>query len=79
MDFVNKIIEVIEYIGKATYHIFLVQQLYFCTIFYNRGDTGIIWASIFDICICVVTGCLFYYGYVYGELFFKKLKAKKGI
>lgn len=58
--FVNKLLGVVSYISKASFHIFLTQQLYFCFDNYIRSKMNILEASILDIVICIVMGCLFY-------------------
>lgn len=52
----------IQYIGKASFHIFLFQQLYFCFGFYKYGDIlGTRIFMIIDLFICIFGGLLFYF------------------
>lgn len=52
----------IQYIGNATYHIFLVQQLYFCLSPHELvgGSKGMIKDSLMDLCLCISIGCVFF-------------------
>lgn len=59
----KKILRFIRYIGKASYHIFLVQQLWFCISFPLRDRIRIRYAYIIDLSICIILGCAFYFIY----------------
>ena len=54
----------LQVIGKASYHIFLTQMVYYCTIIPYRISSAVpsvwIFAAI-NIIICVAFGCVFYY------------------
>lgn len=57
----KKFFNIISFISRATYHIFLVQQLYFCFDIYSKEGMRLREAGILDIGICIIIGCLFYY------------------
>ena len=50
-------------IGRASFHIFLTQQVYFLTNIEKRiiSHLGYSWALVIDIFVCIVVGYLFYY------------------
>ena len=52
----------IQYIGRASFHIFLFQQLYFYFRVYKYGDVlGTRTFMIIDLFICILGGVLFYF------------------
>ena len=55
-------VRVFSYIGEATYHIFLVQQVWFALNMYNKwgGPMGLIQDSLLDLGVCIILGCMFY-------------------
>lgn len=74
---INRFIKGIEFVGKATYHIFLVQQFYFCLNLYNRTNIRLSQASVIDICACVTAGCIFYTCYNKCQMFFIAKQKRK--
>jgi peptidoglycan/LPS O-acetylase OafA/YrhL len=57
-------IKAINTIGKASYHIFMVQTVYFALNvdrWDNRGGYDVLSTNIFNLCFCIGVGLLFYY------------------
>ncbi len=70
--FANRLFGMMMKIGKSTYHIFLVQQLYFCLNIYDRKSISLLQASLIDVFVCVIFGYIFYWCYTKCEMVFKR-------
>ncbi|MBR1423116.1 MAG: acyltransferase [Ruminococcus sp.] len=53
----------LEFIGKASYHIFLVQMVYYLGYYSVLQNVFLIWQVhlLMGMVICIVAGCIFYY------------------
>lgn len=56
----NKFINGFTYIGKSSWHIFLIQMLYFAIINSEYKNTVSFWIIPISIFVCVILGVLFY-------------------
>lgn len=50
----------VAYIGKASYHIFCVQLLWFVSGIVGKITNNILFQAIISILVCVIVGCFYY-------------------